>query len=253
MTITIAHIHRYPVKGLSAEALDSVDLTPSRGVPFDRRFALARASTRIDSDTPEWLPKTSFLMLMRNARLATLTTRFDGKTGVLSVLRDGKKLAGGNITTPVGRALIEDFFSAYMQAEAGGKPRLVESTGGHMFSDHKNAVLSLINLASVRDLERVAGEKIDPVRFRGNVQIEGAEPWAEFGWLDREIAIGGARLTVTERIDRCAAINVNPATGERDMNLIKALKSGFGNIDMGVYAKVIEAGTIRPGDKIVPS
>ncbi len=251
MTMIAAHIHRYPVKGLSAEELDSVELTPGRGVPFDRRFALARASTRIDPDNPEWLPKTSFLMLMRNARLATLTTRFDEAAGTLSVLRDGKKLAGGNITTPVGRALIEDFFSAYMQAEAGGKPRLVESPGEHMFSDHKNAVLSLINLASVRDLERVAGQEIDPVRFRGNVQIEGAEPWAEFGWLGREITIGGARLRVTQRIDRCAAINVDPATGERDMNLVKALKSGFGNIDMGVYARVIEGGTIRPGDEIV--
>ncbi len=253
MTILVAQIHRYPVKGLSAETLDSIDLTVGLGVPFDRRFALARASTRIDPDTPEWLPKTSFLMLMRNARLATLTTRFDEATGTLSVLRDGKKLAGGNITTPVGRALIEDFFSAYMQAEAGGKPRLVESSGGHMFSDHKNAVLSFINLASVKDLERVAGKGIDPVRFRGNIQIEGAEPWAEFGWLNREIAIGGARLKITQRINRCAAINVNPATGERDMNLVKALKSGFGHIDMGVYAKVIKDGTIRPGDEIVLS
>ncbi len=43
MTITVAEICRYPVKGLNAERLARVLLTPGEGLPHDRRFALAHA------------------------------------------------------------------------------------------------------------------------------------------------------------------------------------------------------------------
>ena len=77
MPITIADIRRVPVKGLSTEVLDSVHLSPGQGVAGDRRFVLADTSVRIDRDAPRWVPKTNFLMLMRNERLAALDTRFD--------------------------------------------------------------------------------------------------------------------------------------------------------------------------------
>jgi uncharacterized protein YcbX len=51
-----------------------------------------------------------------------------------------------------------------------------------------------------------------------------------------------------EPIDRCAAINVNPKTGERDINLVKSLQGGFGHINMGVLAKVTKAGYFVIGD-----
>ena len=109
-------------------------------------------------------------------------------------------------------------------------------------------MISLINLASVKDLERVAGSDVDPLRFRGNLYLQGGEPWAEFGWLGKEISIGRARAKVTARIDRCAAVNVNPANGERDMNLLKDLQKGLGHIDMGIYAKITATGAISAGD-----
>ncbi len=250
MPITIAHIRRYPVKGLSAEALASVVLEAGGGVAEDRRFALAHTPVHFDRDSPRWLPKTSFLMLMRNERLAALETRFDEATGVLTVFRDGKEVARGRITEPVGRAVIEDFFAAYMKGEARGKPRLLEAPPGHMFSDHAARLISLINLASVRDLERVVGAPVDPVRFRANLYFEGLDPWAEFAWVDTDIAVGAARLRITARIDRCAATNVDPASGARDMNIPKALQRGFGHPNMGVYATVIAGGPVSVGDEI---
>jgi hypothetical protein len=41
MAATVAAIYRYPVKGLSAERLDRVALTPGECLPHDRRFAIA--------------------------------------------------------------------------------------------------------------------------------------------------------------------------------------------------------------------
>jgi uncharacterized protein YcbX len=57
MPVCVAAIYRYPVKGLSPEPLEHAKLVPLNCLPHDRRFALARAATRIDSQRPEWLHK----------------------------------------------------------------------------------------------------------------------------------------------------------------------------------------------------
>ena len=66
----------------------------------------------------------------------------------------------------------------------------------------------------------------------------------------KEIAIGDARLKVVKRIVRCAATNVDPTTGARDMTIPKTLLQSFGHADCGIYAEVITGGTIAAGDKI---
>lgn len=247
----VTHIYRYPVKGLNAEALERVELAPGEGLPQDRRFAIAHGSTSFDPHNPEWRPKTAFLMLMRNERLALLETRFDERTGVLSIRREGKHVVSGDITTLIGRALIEDFVAAFMGAEVRGKPRLLEAPG-HMFSDHRAKVVSLISLASLQELERAVGAPVDHRRFRANVYFDGADPWAEFDWLNREVAVGGALLRVVAPIPRCAATNVNPETARRDLNLPQALTRAFGHGDLGVYGEVVAGGTVRAGDTLVP-
>ena len=249
MSIAITQIHRHPVKGLNAEPLARVALTPGEGIPHDRRFALAHGSTRFDTQAPEWRPKTQFLMLMRDEKLAQLRIAFDDETGELAVNRAGKQVVRAKATEPLGRTLIEQFFAGFMGTAARGAPRLLEAPG-HAFTDVPEKCLSLINLASVRDLERVIREPVDPLRFRANIYFEGAPAWAEFNWVGKEIAIGAARLRVTARIDRCAATNVNPKTAARDMNVVKALQRGFGHIDMGVYAGIVTGGDIATGDRI---
>ncbi len=249
MTASITLIDRHPVKGLNAESLSRVALTPGEGLPHDRRFALAHGSTVFDTQAPEWRPKTQFLMLMRDEKLAQLRIAFDEASGVLAIHRAGKQVVHAKATEPLGRSLIEQFFAGFLGPAVRGAPRLLEAPG-HMFSDVPEKCLSLINLASVRDLERVMGTAVDPARFRANIYFEGAAAWAEFDWIGKEIAIGAARLQVSARIDRCAAINVNPETAARDMNAIKALQRGFGHIDMGVYAKVLGGGEIATGDSI---
>lgn len=250
MPITIHSLYRHPVKGLTPESLETVDVTPGNALPNDRRFALALGSTPTDTAATEWMPKTSFLMLQRNERLAQLETRFDDKADTLSVLRQGKQVARGKLTDGIGRSTIEGFFAAFMQDEARGQPKVVEAADGHVLSDHKAPVISILNLASIKDLERVTQKPVDPLRFRANIWIEGTAPWHEFEWINKEITIGAVKLTVTDRIDRCAATGVNPTTAERDMNIVKTLQMGFRHVDFGVYAKVETAGCINVGDTL---
>jgi hypothetical protein len=247
---SICGLYRYPVKGLSAERLHRMELEPGGTAPFDRAYAIENGQGRFDPQAPQHLPKINFLMLMRNERLATLTTQFDDATHILTVLRHGKQVARGQLSTALGRKMIEQFLGAYMKEELRGAPRIVFGDG-HSFSDVAAKCLHIVNLATLRQLEGAAGAKLDPLRFRPNVVIDGVEPWAEFGWLGKDIRIGGVGLNVFKRTERCAATNVDPQTGARDMAIPAVLQRTWGHTDFGVYARVLASGTAETGAAVV--
>lgn len=230
--------------------MQSVSLTAGSALPWDRQFALALGSTPVSGSISEWMPKSSFLCLMRNEKLAQLETKFDDATATLTIHRSGNQVARGQISQKIGRTMIEDFFAAFMKEEARGRPKLVEAATGHTLSDHDSPVISIINLNSVRDLARVVGSEIDPRRFRGNFMIDGLDPWAEFDLAGKQVVIGDAVLNIEVPIDRCAATNVNPQTAVRDMNIPKDMMRGYGHIDCGVFASVAKDGIVNVGDEI---
>jgi uncharacterized protein YcbX len=92
------------------------------------------------------------------------------------------------------------------------------------------------------------GAELTPRRFRGNIWLDGLAPWEEFGWVGREIAVGGARLRVVERVVRCNLTRTNPETGIRDADTLGALETHYGHKDFGVYCEVIAGGTVTEGD-----
>ena len=249
MAITAHEICRYPVKGLNAETLPAVRLEAGKGLPHDRRFALAPAASRFDPNAPCWLPKHNFLTLLKDERLALLRVRFDEETGMLTLLRGGKRVAGGRATEPMGRTLVEQFLGAFMPAGPRGRPKIVAAPGVG-FTDCEENLVSLVNLASVADIERVARAPVDPRRFRANLYLAGAPAWAERDWVGRTLTAGEARLRVVAPIERCAATAVNPETATRDLNLPLLLERGFGHVETGVYAEVVGGGVLRRGDAV---
>jgi len=251
MKAHISAIYRYPVKGLSPERLPHVTLRPGQTLPADRIYAIENGPSGFDPAAPKHLPKQRFLMLMRNERLAALDTRFDDVNHVLSIGRDGEEAARGDLRTAEGCAAIEDFFASYSADELRGAPKVLQADG-HSFSDVSAKVVSIINLASVAEVEKAAGARIDPLRFRGNLLVEGWPAWHEFDLLGQEITIGDGRLKIVKRIVRCAATNVEPGTGIRDLQIPTTLMQAFGHMDCGVYAQVITGATIAEGDAIAP-
>ncbi|MCP5084064.1 MAG: MOSC domain-containing protein [Alphaproteobacteria bacterium] len=249
---SIAELYTFAVKGLTGAKHDQIALTAADCLPYDRAWAIEAGSRKFDLTNPSYFPKANFLMLMRDEKLAALDTTFDEESKVLTVFRGGKQVARGCLQDKLGRQLLEQFFAAYAKESLrGGAPKIV-SAENHSFSDVPNKWVSIINLASVKDLERVARKPVHPLRFRGNIYLEGLDPWEEFNWLDRTLTIGGAPvLEVTERIKRCAAVNVDPETGARDLSLPRTLDVGFGHQDCGIYARVAADGQIAVGDKVV--
>ena len=251
MPAKIRSIYRYPVKGLSPESLPGVRLEPGRTLPADRMYAIENGPSGFDAAAPAYFPKTQFLMLMRNEQLATLDTRYEDETHTLVIRSAGRELARGDLSTKEGRLAIEAFFRRFMPAELRGPPKVLHAEG-HSFSDVAAKVVSIINLASVAAIETVVGVPVHPLRFRANLYVEGWPAWHEFSLLGEELAIGDARLKVIKRIVRCAATNVDPDTGSRDLTIPATLMKTFDHADCGIYAQVIAGGEIVPGDTINP-
>ena len=248
----VARICRYPVKGLSAETLDRVALTAGETLPFDRAFAIENGPSGFDPAVPRHLQKSAFLMLMRNERLAELSTRFDEGTRTLTIRHGGKVVAEGRLDTAEGRRAIEAFFNTFSAADLRG-PAQVLAAPGHSFSDAARKVVSLINLETVRAIAATIGVEVDPLRFRGNLYVDELAPWEEFEWVGRRIAAAGAEFSVVSRIDRCAATNVDPSTGVRDLAIPRSLLEAYGHADCGVYLEVTSGGDLSTGDPIGPA
>jgi uncharacterized protein len=245
----IQAIYRYPVKGLSAQALPRVRLSAGLTLPADRLYAIENGPSGFDPAAPAYFPKQRFLMLMRNERLAALRTDFDDQTHRLTIWADGRLAAEGDLRTEKGRAA----------DELRGPPKIIAGNDGHTFSNMKpphsfsdvaQKAVSIINLASVAAIADAVGAPVDPLRFRGNLYVAGWPAWREFELMGKEITIGSALLKVVRRIKRCAATNVEPETGIRDFNIPQSLMQSFGHADCGVYAEVIGGGEIAVGDAI---
>lgn len=248
----IEAIYRYPVKGLSPQALTRVELNPGATLPADRLYAIENGPCGFDPAAPGYFPKQRFLMLMRNERLAELRTGYDEATHTLTIGHEGREAARGDLRTRDGRLAIEAFFRRFMPQELRGPPKVLSgqnpSGQAHSFSDVAKKVVSVINLASVAAVENAAGSAVHPLRFRGNIYVVGWPAWHELDLLGREIEIGGARLKIVKRIQRCAATDVDPDTGIRDLTIPRTLMRSFGHADCGVYAEVVAGGGIALGD-----
>jgi uncharacterized protein YcbX len=245
----IEGLYRYPVKGLSPEPLPRVTLSAGETLPADRRYAIENGPSGFDPRAPGWLPKSQFLMLMRNERLAGLRTHFDDRTHLLTIRRDGEVAAQGDLETAEGRTAIERFFTANFESDLKGPPKVL-SGDDHSFSDVARKVVSIINLASVAAIEGVVGQPVHRLRFRANMYVSGWPAWHEFDLLERTLAIGDVRLKVVKRIVRCAAVNVDPETAARDLDIPHTLMRQFGHADCGIYAEVTAGGTVGVGDSL---
>lgn len=248
MSPLITHLYRYPIKGLSAQSLTQVLLTPGKAFPGDRRFALRHAKSAFDLGKPVWHRKSEFVMLAHTADVAKLQTDLSIDTGILRITVAGATVFAGNVFTEPGRRGAQSAIDAVIKDARGGL-QLIDA-GTVSLTDVEPPYISIINLATVRDLALKVGQDLDADRFRGNIVIDHAAPWAEFDWVDRSLKIGDATLKVIRRIGRCSATSVNTTTAIRDIDIPAKLSKSFGHMQFGVYAEVTVGGTINPKDSI---
>ncbi len=251
--ITVTGLNRFPVKGLSAEPLEALTLSQGDGVPGDRLFGFARYNSGFNPQNPEPLPKERFVVLVKEAALAGLKTTFDDATRTLKIVAGGSVHSFG--MDDINARAEAGVFLHKTLALSDPEPPVFVSAAPHRFTDVSvvspqmmNAI-SLINLASLKDLSTRVGADVHPARFRANIEIDGLPPFSELDGVGRKLAFGDVVLRILSRTKRCAATEVNPLTAERDLKVPYLLRQALGHTDMGVYVEVVKGGSLTSGQQ----
>jgi uncharacterized protein YcbX len=245
----IASIYRHPVKGFTPERLDTVSLAPDTPFPCDRLYAVEDGPSGFDPEHPAHISKIRFTVLAKIAQVAAARTAYDEATGVLTAGAVGHPDFAGRLTDDEGKQAFAAWLADLLGPAAEGPLSVIEGPGGHRFTDHPLGQVSIVNLASVRDLGARIGHTLDPLRFRANLYVDGWPAWAENDWVGRMLKLGEVEVKVFKPIVRCAAIGVDPASAQRDLDLVKALFDQLGHVWCGVYVQVAAAGRLAVGDR----
>ena len=237
--IELVSIASYPVKSLPGEWIENVTLAEGHGLPDDRKWALATGTRPVPSDG-SWAPCGAFERLTIRPSMAAWTSqlRTDG-TPTLSGPK-GELLSFDENGWPSG-TVPEPFVPEI---------RLVHAQNGYW--DHADGLVSIINLSTIDEIERLIGIPVDPARFRANLYVRAA-PWSELGWLGCILEFEDVQLNITRPIDRCRATSVRPGTGATDINMPAQLMRHFGHMYCGVYATVETGGDVfvRSSGKVI--
>lgn len=244
MTGRLAQICRHPIKGHGRETLASVRLLAGECLPWDRHWAVAHEAARLE---PGWNPCVNFARGAKAPEVMAITSTLDEATATVTL----RHPVQGEITfrpdDPADLPRFLEWLRPLTPATRAQPVQIVKA--GRGMTDSEFPSVSILSTASLADLSARMGQDLSPHRWRGNLWLDGAAPWAEFDWIGREIRIGGAVLRIEERITRCNATKVNPETGKPDADTLAALEAAFGHQDFGVYATVIQSGAIATGDE----
>jgi uncharacterized protein YcbX len=224
----VVGLWRYPVKSMAAEPLDRVEVSWN-GLAGDRRYAFVRDG--LERSGFPWLTIRERSQMWRFQ--PTFADPAKPDTSVTLV------------RTPSGAEL--DVIDPALIAELGGGARVIKQDRG-VFD---TAPLSLITTQTVRAIAALAGYGLEPLRFRPNLLVEGLtdEPYAEDAWVGAVLQIGGLRMRVDKRDQRCVMVNVDPETCERDAVILRAIAQNRASC-LGVYGTTVEPGVVAQGDRV---
>lgn len=251
----ILTLSSYPIKGLSAQTHQSAALKAGDGFPGDRLFGFAKKNSGFDPADPKPLPKSRFIVLLQHAKLAGLQTAFDAETRLLTISTLDDLALEFDMTSQAGAAAASTFLTDLLNLSDEEAP-FFASAFPHRFTDASVAsttlmnAISFINMESVRAFGDEIAQHVDARRFRGNIVFDGWPAFSELDMVGHQFQVGDVRFNILHRTQRCLATEVNPETAERDIKVPRLLKQAYGHFDMGIYAEVLNGGTIRVGDRI---
>jgi uncharacterized protein len=240
----LVHINRHPIKGHGREALTATTLTPEQCLPFDRVWAVAHEWSKL---TGGWVPCANFSSVTKTLALSAMTAMLDEATRRITLTHPD---LGALTLAPDDPAALPGFLDWIAPLQVPDRPlptRIVSIGRGITDSDFPS--VSVLSMTSLRDLSARMGQDLSIHRWRGNLWLDGADPWAELTWIGRRLSIGATVLEIREPTTRCKATTADPSTGLADADTLTALRQNFGHQDFGVYAMVLEGGPIALGDE----
>lgn len=247
MTPRLAQIWRHPIKAHGRERLQAVALEPGQTLPWDRHWAVAHEAARLAEGA--WNPCANFSRAARTGGLQAITATLDPEEGKITLHHPGLGEIVFRPDIPADAARFIAWVTPLGDPARALPARVVRAPGRGM-TDTPYPSLSLAGLASHRAVEGRFGRALSPLRWRANLLIEGLAPWEEFDWPGQYLRIGDAVLAVRERIGRCKATHIDPASGQPEVDMLHLLAEAWDHTDFGVYAEVVEPGRIAEGDTL---
>lgn len=241
MSPVLAQVWRHPIKAIGREALAQVTLVSGRALPGDRRWAVTHENTR--DVGPGWAKKANFLRGVSGPSLMAVTAETAGDT---VTLRHPER-PDLTLRPEAERTALVDWLTAIWPEDLPRPTGVVASDTG--FTDVPDPWVSIHGLSTHRAVEQKLGRDLSIHRWRGNLWLDGLAPWEEFDLVGKTFRIGDAVLRGMQPITRCRATEANPETGRRDADTLGTLRT-WDHQDFGVYAEVIEGGTIAPGSEV---
>ncbi len=241
----VTHLWRYPIKSHGRECLNAVDLQVGKVFPWDRQWAVQHDLS--DHEVDGWLPCQHFMRGASTPGLAGLSATLDEASRCVTVSHNDL----GDFSFRPDDAIAATEFLEWIQPLIDvnrSKPRRIVSARYVGLTDTDFASISIMNLATNRVISKTVKCPVEIERWRGNIWLDGFEPWQEFAWIGQHIKVGSAILKVRERIGRCLHTAANPRTGKRDLDLPRLLQEHWGHTDFGIYAEVTAAGRVSVGD-----
>ena len=223
------------MKSMAGERLRSAQLG-WYGIEGDRRFAFRRAN---ENGGNPWLTAGRLRDLLLYQPVAII----DGEpTDIPS-----------HVVTPGGEILKLESDALRQEISQAFRAEVCLFRLNHGIYDE--AMLSLINMATIDGIGRLSGHQLDPRRFRPNILLETAhdKPFQEDAWLGKVIAFGNKHdspaMSVMLRDVRCVMLNLDPETAASTPEILKAVVRTNQNC-AGVYGSTLRSGIISEGDGV---
>ena len=245
--ITVSDLWRYPIKSHGREKIETVTLTAGQTMPWDRHWAVTHDATKFDHDDPRWVMCRNFMIGVATPGLAGIWAQLDESTATITLTHADL----GSLTfAPDDPAEVATFLNWVMPLCPADKrtPTGIAKAPNVGMTDSAYPSVSIMTKASHAAVEAQVRGTLQSERWRGNIWLDGTGAWEEFDWTGRKVQIGGATLSIKEPIRRCMATAANPHTGKRDQDLLAALRDGWDHQHFGLYAEVVDGGTIALGD-----
>jgi uncharacterized protein YcbX len=259
MSAIISSINYCPVKSVSFQSLQNCKIKKNIGIKGDRTFAFAKdlnldQAQLFEKSPDERKGKWNKILTLKNSP-ALNKYNFVFKDEKLTLTLKDKEILTADINKIDEREAL-----SYKLTELENslkQPIVLMKNNEFPFFDTSiskkvnfvNSV-SLLNIQSINDFQTKIDKKIETSVFRGNICIDGIEPWREREWIGKIIKINNVSFKVEKNIPRCVAINLRPKTDDNSFNLLQSLKKTYNHFDMGIYITPLDDGEINIGNTL---
>ena len=259
MSAIISSINYCPVKSVSFQTIEKCEIKKDIGIINDRIFAFAKdldaEQAKLFEKSPEERKgKWNKVLTLKNSP-ALNKYNFIFKDNKLTLTLKDKEILSININQSSEREALSNKISE-LESSLKQPLTLMKNDDFPFFDtsiskkvDFVNSV-SLLNIQSINDFEKKVNKKIETSIFRGNICIDGIDPWKERELIGKTIKINNVSFKVEKNIPRCVAINLKPQTDDNSFDLLQSLKKTYNHFDMGIYLTALDDGEINIKDKI---